>query len=192
MAETPIKQEIPKPDVGEHAPSNPEAKPTTSSPENASAPLFDAAGAVSTSAPTESATMPLPSEMPEKRGRGRPRKDAGPGEKSALKTKQSAKKTPEVKEAEGMAAASIVVAGLDMVRKAVSAGECPENPDMRTATLAAWAQYIEENGFEIPTWLQVAIISSVYVAPAFTTESGKGKVSGAWAKIKGWYITRRG
>lgn len=147
-------------------------------------PLFDAAGSVNTAPPTESATMPKP-EATEKRGRGRPK---GSTKKAAAVKSVS----PAVKEAQGVASAEIVVSSLDVLRKAVSAGECPEAPELRAATVQAWAEYFELNGWEVPPWVQVSVISIAYVSPAFTTETGKGRVSGLWAKAKGWWVARHG
>ncbi len=158
----------------------PDVNPNTDGAENAS-PLFEVAGVVSPSARTEGAAMPDAPPGSEKRGRG--------GPKGGTNAK---KKTPRQAEAEGAASAQIIVSGLDLVRRAVSGGECLENPEMRGATLQAWEEYLRENGWEVPAWVQVSVISVAYVAPAFATESGKGKIGGLWAKIKGWWIARRG
>lgn len=148
-------------------------------------PLFDPAGSVTTAPPTETATMPKPEAAAEKRGRGRPK---GSTKKAPARKPVS----PEVQEAQGVASAELVVASLDLVRKAVSAGECPETPELRAATVQAWAMYFEENGWEVPAWVQVSVISVSYIAPAFTTETGKGRIAGMWAKVKGWWVARHG
>src|SRR5574340_1028044 len=104
-------------------------------------PLFDSAGVVEPSAPTEGATMPE-TPSPVKRGRGRPRKE-GRDQTVKLKAKPK-KKTPEQAEAEGMTSAQIIVAGLDVMRKAISAGEAPGAPKLRNATIEAWQTYLAE------------------------------------------------
>lgn len=148
-------------------------------------PIFEPEGCVMPSQPTEGATMPQADENV-KRGRGRPRKTGTTAKPSGKK------KTPQQTEAQGMASAHIIVSGLDLVRRAVSGGECQENPELRAATLQAWEEYLRENGWEVPAWVQVSVISIAYTAPAFATDSGKGKLSGLWAKAKGWWVARRG
>lgn len=148
---------------------------------------FDASNIIETAPPTESAVMPEPVPAPEKRGRGRP-KGSTKGGASASRKKPKA----EQDIAQGIASAHLIVGALDVVRNAVSAGECPPAPEMRDATVQAWAEYLESNGWEVPPWVQVSVISVSYVAPAFTTDTGKGRVSGMWAKLKGWWVAHHG
>lgn len=152
---------------------------TPGNPENASPALFDALGAVSPTLPTEGSIMPEGEPVPEKRGRGRPK---GTGSK---KINKAATESEMV--ALSVANAEMVVSALDLMRAAVSGGECAANPAVRGAAVAAWADYLEEQGLALPSWVQVSIISVVYIAPAFTTNSGKEKVSGMWGKIKAAY-----
>ena len=155
---------------------------STNTPDQSS-PMFEAAGIVSPSPATEGAAMPGDDSRPEKRGRGRP--------KGGTNTKRSHKKKPAT-EAEGEASAQLIVGMLDILKRGISAGECPDNPEMRVATVGAWREYLAENGWEVPAWVQVTVISIAYTAPAFSTPKGQSRMSGAWAKVKGWWIARKG
>lgn len=193
MGEIMADKTIPQSDVNEIKTaqaatlSTPAADDNTKPAGDASPPLFDPSGAVSPSDPTPS-VGPIP-EPEVKRGRGRPRKDGADAKRSH---KKKPTVSPEAENAVHVAHAQIVVSTLDLVRNAVSAGECPAAPELRDATVSAWAAYLEEQGMEIPAWLQVAIISTMYVAPAFATPTGKGRVSSLIAKAKAWWIARRG
>ena len=94
----------------------------------------------------------------------------------------------------GMARANamIVVASLDLLAAGISGGEYRAGDDTRAATTEAWAIYLQQSGVELPAWVQVAIVSTVHVAPAFATQTGKGRISGIWAKVRAWWIARRG
>lgn len=174
------------PDLTTGAQSTTESASDASASVSSNIPLFDAAGAVSPSEPTKGAA-PIP-DAPEKRGRGRP-KGSGAGKP---KTKPVEKLQAEAAVSIAAANASIVVGMLDLLRAGISGGECPANPDMRDAAQSAWTAYLAEQGVELPPWVQVAIVSTMYIAPAFSTPRGKGLISGAWAKLKGWYIAKRG
>lgn len=140
--------------------------------------LFDVTGSISPTDATEGAVMPEGDAPAEKRGRGRPK---GTGKKPASKATESELVALSVANAE------MVVGALDLLRAAVSGGECAANPTIRTAAVSAWAAYLEEQGLSLPPWVQVSIISIMYVAPAFATNSGKEKVSTVWGKIKAAY-----
>lgn len=176
--ETPIDGSVAPPDVTVGG------NPITDAPANAN--LFDAAGCVSPSQRTEGAVMPDEDSRPEKRGRGRPRKE-GDVKRSHIK-----KKTPTQTEAQGTASAQLIVGALDLLRAGISGGECAPNVEMRGMTVDAWREYLAQNNWEVPAWVQVCVISSMYVAPAFSTPQARGRLSGAFAKIKGWWIARKG
>jgi hypothetical protein len=129
--------------------------------------------------------MPDAPPIAEKRGRGRP-KGAGAQKKTAQK------KTPEQAERQGVASAHLIVGALDLMRKAISGGECPQGDITRDMTVEAWREYLEQNGWEVPAWAQVAVISTMYVAPAFHTERGHSVLRGTWARVKSAYIKWRG
>lgn len=164
------------------APQATDEQPSTNTSEQSS-PMFEAAGIVSPSPATEGASMPGDENRPEKRGRGRP--------KDGTNAKRTHKKKPAT-EAEGIASAQLIVSMLDILRRGISAGECPENPPMREATVEAWREYLAENGWEVPAWVQVTVISIAYTAPAFSTPKGQGRMAGLWAKAKGWWVARKG
>jgi hypothetical protein len=146
--------------------------------------LFDAAGSVNPSDASDNASIPTPDPQPEKRGRGRP---AGSGKK-----KSTTKMSPDEVASVSVANAHMVVSALDLMRAAVSGGECAANPVMRDATVSAWAEYLETEGIKLPPWVQVTIMSIMYTAPAFATPKGKGVISGLWAKGKAAWISWRG
>lgn len=174
----PDSDTIPPPDVTIGS------NPITETPEAAS--IFDTADIVTPSPRTEGAVMPGEESRPEKRGRGRPRKDGADTRRSHKK------KSPAQAESEGMASAQLIVGALDLVRRGIGGAECPENVELRAMTVEAWREYLAQNNWEVPAWVQVAVISSMYVAPAFSTPAGSGKISGMWARAKGWWIARKG
>lgn len=176
------KQPLPKPDLTHGAPAGEGEQPSTSAPKSASPALFDAIGSVAPAEPTANASMPEAPPVVEKRGRGRP--------KGAQK--KTAQKTPEQAERQGVVSAHLIVGALDLLRKTISGGECPQGDITRDMTVEAWREYLEQNGWEVPAWVQVAVISTMYVAPAFHTERGHGVLRGAWTSVKSAYVKWRG
>jgi hypothetical protein len=145
--------------------------------------LLDVAGLVNPSQPTIGAVMPdAPVDPEPKRGRGRP---AGAGAK-----KKAAPTDAAVSVA--LANAEMMVGALDLLRAAVSGGECQPDVTVRGAAVASWREYLEEAGLELPSWAKVALISVVYVAPAFATPAGKSKTTTMWQKAKSWWTLARG
>lgn len=91
-----------------------------------------------------------------------------------------------------LANAQLVCSMLDLLSNAISGGEYQASPEQRAATVGAWTAYLHAEGVTLPPWVQVSLISVMHVAPAFATETGKGKVSGIFAKLKAWWIVKRG
>lgn len=154
------------------------AEPSTETPEK-STPLFDVTGAVSPEPKSDNAEIPTPEPQVKKRGRP-----------AGQKNKAKPVVTTEHAESIHRANAEMITGVLDLMRSAVSGGECPQQEQMRVGCVAAWENYLAECGAEIPAWAQVGIISTMYVAPAFATPKARGLVSGTWAKLKAWYVAR--
>lgn len=156
---------------------------------------------------TEGARLPenVSNDPEEKRGAGRPkmtdeereaareRKRAKDRErhKKPTTTKQSEAPANDAGEALAKANAAIIVAGLNMLTSAISAGEYAAPPEVQAGSLAAWTAFMKEENIVFPPWVQVAIISVIHVAPAFSSLKGKERISLSWAKLKEWYILRR-
>ena len=120
---------------------------------------------------------------PEQKRRGRP-----PGSKSG--STRSHKANPS--KARNRANAETVVSTLDMMKKAVSNGECPPaETEARKQVLEIWARYFEETGLEPPLWVSLVFASGAYVAPAFTTEPAKSKLGSLVDKFGAWRLNRR-
>lgn len=156
---------------------------------------------------------------PKKRGRGRPRKTTAPetqtvpdrvsmhpdlvtalaapapapedstGEQdSPKKPKRTQKKT-----ALAEASAETTVAGLDVLRDAISAGTVEDHPHLRPSVVAAWREYYIESGGSIPPWALVVVMSTAYVTPALKTAPARGllmkikdKIGGLVVRVAGW------
>lgn len=151
-------------------------------------PVFDPAGSVAPADPTPGSEPPAPPEVaPEKRGRGRPK---GSGKGAGLGAKKS---RPDDLEALAVIAnAELVVGALDLLRAGISGGECTDNPKMRELTVGAWSEFLAESGINLPPWVKASVMSIAYVAPAMATPKAQSRLSATWAKIKGWYVARRG
>ena len=147
--------------------------------------LLDVAGIVTPSQPTVGAVMPdAPVDPEPKRGRGRPAGSGAGTKKKAVVTDAAV--------SVAVANAEMMVGALDLLRAAVSGGECQPDVAVRGAAVASWREYLEEAGLELPSWAKVALISVVYVAPAFATTSGKKKTATIWQKARSWWTLARG
>lgn len=100
--------------------------------------------------------------------------------------------TPDVRAAVAASNAAMVCKVLDILAAGVSGGEYVPSTEQQAATVGVWSAYLYDEGLELPGWVQVSIVSAMHVIPAFATSTGRGKVSGVWSKIKGWWIARRG
>ena len=174
---------------------NPELKkeqPLTKTPD------FDALAAT-THEVTPGATMSGEAAPDAARGAGRPRltdsqreaaREARRDKDKARRKKPASKKDadiPDLDNAVALANAAMVVTVLDVFCIAVSGGEHTATPEQRAATVEVWAAYLREHEHTLPPWVQVSIVSAIYVAPAFTTEKGRGRVAAAWDKLKTWW-----
>jgi hypothetical protein len=108
------------------------------------------------------------------------------------KDKNTGENLPDPNLGIAQANAQIVVATLDLLAKGISAGEFAPTPEMRAGTVTTWEAYLYAEGINLPPWVQVSIMSVIYVSPAFATPTGKGRLSGIGAKIKAWWIARKG
>jgi hypothetical protein len=136
-------------------------------------PMFNASGKVKPSGRTKNAQMPTREKKVTKSGTA------------------STRQAPEADEMQvAIANANMVVTALDLLRHGISGGEVAPQDDLRKATVASWSVYLAEQGIKLPSWVQVAVMSSMYVAPAFSTNSGKEKVISVWTKVKVWWIKR--
>ena len=86
--------------------------------------------------------------------------------------------------------AAMICKVLDVMAAGISAGEYVPSAEQQAATTGVWTAYLYEEGLELPTWVQVSIVSSMHVIPAFATHPGKSKVASLWARAKGWWVTR--
>lgn len=88
--------------------------------------------------------------------------------------------------------AAMIVSAFDLINNVISGNEYKSADEARAGLHGAWTAYLHSTGAALPPWVQVAVISVLYTAPAFATDTGKGKLSGLWNKAKGWWISRKG
>lgn len=137
---------------------------------------------------TDAELAALPESRRKKILADRARKSKGRGE------------TPQTKAADIVAApnmlakagAETVAGSLDTLRVIISNNEVAPNDDMRKQVLAVWEQYFEETGKQPPIWVMLTITSSLYVAPAFSTPTGKSRFSKIAGNVRAWFARRFG
>jgi hypothetical protein len=86
--------------------------------------------------------------------------------------------------------AAMVCHMLDLLAAGISAGEYVPPAQMQLASNQAWTAYLIEEGITLPGWVQVLFVSCAHVLPAFSSETGKGRISRTWSKVKGWFVSR--
>jgi len=129
--------------------------------------------------------MPIPTV-----GAQKPTADDIP-EPKQKKRRTSSPRTAKQSASTAAASAEMVTGGLDMMRKAIG-GIDPEKRDpARKACVDAWEHYFLETGKEPPAWAVVMVVSTMYVAPALTTESGSSFLGGLADKWRGWRAMRK-
>lgn len=159
--------------------------------------LFDPAGAVAPSTATAGSGVP---DLPEgKKKRGPKPKSAE--EKAAAKrerdrryraSKSGRSSSADVSEVPDYIQAAalynmVLVAGCKLV-----SDEFEQSEEMQSATIKAACEYFESIDVNLPPWAGLLAVSAANITAALKTPSGKDKVAGAWAKIKGWYVSRKG
>ena len=155
---------------------------------------------------TEGAKLPgdvdATEKEPAERGRGRPRltDEERNAAREARRLKDKARRTgttkkqsdapPDLRAAVAQSNAAMICKVLDVMSASISAGEYVPSAEQQAATTGVWAAYLFEQGYELPGWVQVCVVSSMHVLPAFATNHGKSKIAGMWARMKGWWVMR--
>ena len=89
------------------------------------------------------------------------------------------------------ASAETVVSILDITRNIIGGNELQPSPEVREGCIKAWAVYLQTKNMQLPPWVEVVLLTSVYVAPAFASERSRGFFSRTWAKLKLWRESKK-
>lgn len=156
-------------------------------PNDAPPQLVNVAGMVAPADKTAGSAVP---QLPEgKRGRGRPRKDGGTNTAKRSHKKKPATDAAEVPDyLQAAALYNMITVG---VCKVISP-EYEQGDTLQAQTIKAAADYFESIEVQVPAWAGLVAITGMNIAAALKTESGKSKVSSGWAKVRGWWIARKG
>lgn len=204
----------------ESADNQPGQNPDTPSPAPAAAVMFDpskieegehiAGGNPGAMPPRETSGLDA-----ETRGRGAPRKYATAEEAKEAKRRLDRERrarqngntvsspgtanAPAVdkdalKRVQAKSGARVISTALDMVCNILSAGEYQHIRDatVDAAFVEATEEYLMTTNGTVPPWALVLVLGAAKVLPATSTPTARGRLSGLWAKLRGWWVARRG
>lgn len=154
--------------------------------ESEGAQLIDVGGMVSPESRTANSELPQLPDAKKKRGRPAGGKNT---KKPATKNGSKVSASDEVPDYIQAAALynMVLVAGCKMV-----SDEFEQSETMQQQTIKAACDYFESIDVTLPAWAGLLAVSGMNIAAALKTPSGKGKVSGLWAKARAWWELRKG